>query len=162
MGDAKLRFFEAANRFMGVTWFFPFFFPFRIWVENTKKDHNYWFCRFLSPPKSFFWKSLVGWTQLWSFNFLDRPRGSYRTYLDMMIFSFGRIFEFGLSRMQVELIDPLMLAVKKEHVDGHYRHLVPHYSTKQFSFGDDQSNFYTDCCWYRWRNKFAHRTNYSH
>ena len=28
---------------MGVTWFFPFFFPFRIWVENTKKDHNYWF-----------------------------------------------------------------------------------------------------------------------
>ena len=71
--------------------------------------------------------------------------GRHEIYLDMMIFSFGRIFEFGLSQRRVGLIGPLKLAAKTKRVVGHYRPLVPHYSTKQFSFEVDQSSFYKDC-----------------
>ena len=87
--------------------------------------------------------------------------GRHEIYLDMMIFSFGRIFEFVLSQRRVGLIGPLKWAAKTKRVVGHYRPLVPHYSTKQFLFGVDQSSFYIDCYWYSWRNKFAPHTDYS-
>ena len=72
IGDAKLRFFEAANRFMGVTWFFPFFFPFRIWVENTKKDHNYWFVYSIFNFSKMFINSLVSQTKIDSLEWLAK------------------------------------------------------------------------------------------